>query len=181
MVPLPFSPFPDLTTPRLVLRQMSDRDTERLFQLRSDPTVNKFIGRKLAEELPEATAFISRINGSIKSGSTVYWAICLRADSELIGTICLWNFSGDTRVAELGYELMPSFQGQGIMDEAVKLVLNFASAELKLEGLEAFTHKENLPSIHLLERNHFQLDSQRKDPENEDNLIFTIKLPLQHG
>lgn len=39
------------------------------------------------------------------------------------------------------------------MSEAIKKVIDFGFNDMRLKSLEAFTHKENLPSIKLLERN----------------------------
>jgi ribosomal-protein-alanine N-acetyltransferase len=92
----------------------------------------------------------------------------------LIGTICLWNFSADHTIAEIGYELEPAFQGKGLMSEAVQCVIDFGFNSLHLKALEAFTHKDNTSSMHVLLKNNFQLDPNRKDEENEDNRIYIL-------
>jgi RimJ/RimL family protein N-acetyltransferase len=43
------------------------------------------------------------------------------------------------------------------MDEALKCVINLGFQKTGLEAIEAYTHKENTGSIHLLERNDFKL------------------------
>ena len=92
----------------------------------------------------------------------------------MIGNICLWNLSEDCKTAELGYDLIPEYQGEGIMDEAVKAVLHFGFNQLKLELVEAFTSKQNESSKKLLLRNQFVWNASRKDPENDDNIIYEL-------
>ena len=92
----------------------------------------------------------------------------------MIGNIVLWNFSKDRKTAEVGYDLSPEFQGQGIMDEAMKAVLHFGFNQLKLELVEAFTSKQNESSKKLLLRNYFKLNASRKDSDDEDNIIFEL-------
>ena len=92
----------------------------------------------------------------------------------LVGTICLWNFSDDKKTAETGYELMPSYQGKGIMDEALGEMINYAFGKLKLHAIDAFTHRENKASAKLLEKQGFNLIVERKDEEVPDNIIFQL-------
>src|SRR4051812_35270948 len=99
-----FSPFPILNSDRLILRPLSEMDKEAIFFLRSDKTVNEFIDRKKPASLDEALMFIKDINARVDKGESIYWAISLKDKPELIGTICLWNFSTDNKVAEIGYE-----------------------------------------------------------------------------
>jgi ribosomal-protein-alanine N-acetyltransferase len=113
------------------------------------------------------------INGGILKRKWIYWAICVQHRPELIGTICLWNFSDDLSTAELGYELHPDFHGMGYMDEAVKQVIQYSFETLGISRLDAYTHRENIRSTRLLEKNRFMHDTGRRDSENPDNIIFT--------
>ncbi|RLJ30734.1 acetyltransferase (GNAT) family protein [Chryseobacterium sp. 7] len=65
------------------------------------------------------------------NNQTVYLGISLKDQLNLIGTICLWNFSQDCKTTEVGYELLPEYHRQGIMCEALK-VLNFGFNELNI-------------------------------------------------
>lgn len=151
-----FRNFPELATARLTLRQLLETDDEYIFKLRSDERVNKYIDRPKAISIESAQAFIYNINDGIANDKWLYWAICLKGGGNLIGTICLWNFSDDKTEAEIGYELLPEFHGRGIMDEALKSVIEFANKKLQLKKILAFTHKENVSSSKLLQRNNFR-------------------------
>ena len=87
----------------------------------------------------------------------------------------MWNFSQDNKKAEVGYDLNPLFQRKGIMSEALKNIIAFGFNELRLNKIEAFTHKENESSKNLLEKNGFILMEQKKDEKNRSNLIFEIE------
>ena len=93
----------------------------------------------------------------------------------MIGSICLWNFSPDRKVAEVGYDLHPKFQKRGIMDESLRSVLKFGFEKLGLDEIEAFTHRDNAHSITLLERSQFSYIKARKDKDNENNIIYALK------
>lgn len=141
------TPLPVLHSQRLTLRQLIPQDEQAIFNLRSNESVARFAGRQPARTLPEAAQFISWIN----ENKYTYWGILLQGTDTVIGTACLWNFAADERSAETGYELLPDFQGQGIMKEALNRLLEYGFDELKLEKIEACTHKDNTPSIKLLQ------------------------------
>ena len=90
-----FSPFPFLTTERLVLRRLEAADRNEIFFIRSDKDINKFIERPRPTLLGEAEEFIRNIQRGIEEERCLYWAINRRGNPKLIGTICLWNFSKD--------------------------------------------------------------------------------------
>ena len=57
-----FPPFPQLETDRLILRQLSSRDEEEIFSLRSSDIVNKYLNRPKAKSIEDAKNFIEKIN-----------------------------------------------------------------------------------------------------------------------
>lgn len=168
--------FKELTTGRLALRKLRLSDDKELYAIRSNDGVNKYLERNPAASIDEAQAFIKKINDGIDNNGWIYWAITLKDKDELIGTICIWNISLEEAKGEIGYELMPQFQGRGFMSEAIKKVIDFGFNDLKLKSLEAFTHKENLPSIKLLERNKFKrnylFEQKHKEELRKRNIII---------
>ena len=169
-----FTPFPELKTERLILRKLEEFDCNMVLFLRSDKIVNQYIKRPKTESKADAIKFINKINKGIVDNEWFYWSITLKDNPKMIGTICLWNFSDNGKVAEVGYDLDPKFQGKGIMNEALKCVIEFGFDILKLNNIEAFTHKENISSTKLLLKNKFKLIEDRKDEDNLNNIIFEI-------
>ena len=151
-----FTPFPVLKTERLILRQLTSSDDKEIFALRSNDNVNKYLGRKPSKSIDDAKNFIKTINENIQRNDSIYWAITLNGTDTLIGTICLFNFSEDHSNVEIGYELLPDFQGKGIMQEAISKVINFGIQHIGLNSIEAYTHSENQSSTRLLEKFNFK-------------------------
>ncbi|TCZ64716.1 GNAT family N-acetyltransferase [Flaviaesturariibacter aridisoli] len=151
-----FTPFPVLQTERLTLRPLTLQDDEQIFALRSDAAVNRYLDRKPSETIADARAFIEAIQEHNRRNESLYWAIECTGTDRLIGTICLFGFSGDPAQAEIGYELLPGFQGKGIMQEALSAVIAYATGALGLRSLEAGTHRDNEGSTKLLEKFGFQ-------------------------
>lgn len=171
---LNFRPFPKLETKRLILRKLEKCDKAEIFRLRSNDKVNKFIDRPKQKSINEASVFINKINKGVKNNEWIYWAITLKDHPKLIGTICLWNFSTTKVIAELGYELNPSLQGKGIMNESLLNVIEYGFNSIGLDIIEAYTHKKNNHSTKLLIKNGFEQDIEQRDTENLNNIIFTL-------
>ena len=154
-----FKPFPVLKTERLTLRQLVSSDANEIFALRSDGSVNKYLDRKPSKSIDDAKIFIQTINENIQRNDSIYWAITLNGTNKLIGTICLFDFSDDNLKAEIGYELLPRFQGKGIMKEAAAKVIDFGIQTIGLDLIVAHTHFENQSSTRLLEKFNFKKHS----------------------
>ena len=172
-----FQPFPSIQSERLFLRRVLESDGAVILFLRSDKLVTKYIQRpehRQTKSLSDAVGFIKELDGYLEADQSITWGITLKGTSEIIGTICLWNFSKDRKQAEVGYDLIPRFQRKGIMSESLKSVLAFGFEHLKLELIEAYTHKENESSKRLLLNNQFKLSTEKKDEHDESNLVYEI-------
>ena len=167
--------FPELTTERLLLRRLKRSDWPVVSYLRSDATVNQFVKRSNAPSKELAIEFIERANDSIDKHDLFQWCIVERNNDQMIGSICLWNFSEDRQTAEVGYDLSPAWHSKGIMTEALTHVLEFGFNNLGLEKIEAYTQWNNERSRRLLERNGFSLIEDKIDDQNRDNLVYEIK------
>jgi len=175
-----FTPFPELTSERLFLRQIAQADSDVILFLRSDKAVNKYIERpesRKTKNKADAIKFITGLHEAAKNNKSISWGITLKNNPEIIGTICLWNFSENNKTAEIGYDLNPLFHKKGIMNEALKQVIDFGFKQLKLQKIEAFTHFKNQTSKKLLINNGFHLMDNRSDEDNPANVIFEINNP----
>ena len=157
--------FPILITERLTLRQLSKSDSEEILQLRSDTEINKYLNRKPSKTVEDAMSFIESILEKSKSEELFYWAITKTGEEKLIGTICLFDFLNEQKKGEIGYELLTEYQGKGIMFEATKKVIDYATQTLGLKTIDASTHKENQNSIKLLQK----IDFKPLDDINQEN------------
>jgi [ribosomal protein S5]-alanine N-acetyltransferase len=167
------STFPTLTTQRLTLRQPLESDVQEIFLLRSNTTVNKYLDREPTETVEEALSFIRKVNDNFKNNAGVYWAITTTDNEKLVGTICLFNFSDQDKKCEIGYELLPNYQGQGIMNEALEKIIAFTFHTLGFETIDAFTHKDNQSSTKLLQKFNFR-ETSIIDEANANLIAFHL-------
>lgn len=163
MLQLNLDPFPSLATERLNLRRMSSEDAEDIFFLRSDKEMLQFLDRDPARSVDEARHWIGTINKSIDDNQSVAWAIVLKNEPGLIGTITFWNIEKEHYRAEIGYALYTQFQGRGLMQEALTVVLDYGFNTMKLHSVEANVNPNNARSIRLLEKNGFAREAYHRE------------------
>lgn len=159
--------FPVLTTERLRLRKLVSTDDQKIFILRSDPEVNKYLDRKICDTVEDARNFINNVKENVDKGDSLYWAITLIDNDILVGTVCLFGFSDENDKCEIGYELLTDFIGQGIMKEAVEKVIDYAFNEIKVKEIEACLHKDNQSSIKLLQKFAFRSSNAPGNTESD--------------
>lgn len=165
--------FITLRTTRLTLRQLSIDDQQNILTLRADPEINKYLDRQPSKTIDDAINFINKVNENIEKHIALYWAITLTETKTFVGTICLFDFSNEKNSCEIGYELMPKFQRQGIMKEAAQAVIDYVFQTLKLKKILALTHCDNQNSSNLLAKLNF-VKSIENDKENPSLNIFTL-------
>lgn len=170
-------PFQSLFTMRFALRPLTHDDLTAIVTLRTNEEVCRYIDRPLLQDLASAQTFIDRIMAGYANGSTYYWVIAIKETGELAGTICLWNIAADETTAEIGYEMLPAHHGKGYMQEAMAAVTDYSFDILKLHAIEAFTHRDNQRSRHLLQKSGFILCQERTDPDVPTNVVYRMEAP----
>jgi len=171
-----FSLFPELSTERLVLRQLTFEDKKAIFRLRSNKEINEFIKRETPKNLNQAEGFIQTCLDEFENENRVFWAMVEEDSNQLIGTIVFHKVDLENNYAEIGCELDPDYQEEGYMNEAMKAVLEFGKSSMQLKTIEAFTHHNNTASIALIEKHQFVLQPERIDEDFEDNRIYRLDI-----
>ncbi|MBS4043163.1 MAG: GNAT family N-acetyltransferase [Chitinophagaceae bacterium] len=145
-----FSYFPELITERLYLRRIVKEDVADLFVIRSNESAMKYIDRPIATSYDDALNLIKVIDEVYEKKDGVTWAICLKEDHKLIGTIGFWKMDKPNFRAEIGYILNPTFHRKGIMLESLKSVIHFGFNQLNLHSIEANINPVNEASRQIL-------------------------------
>lgn len=177
-----FTPFPVLTTSRLRLRPLFAADAPQLLRLRSDQQVMTYLDRPSMKSEEEALGMIERIQKDIDNNDGVTWAIALKEDPVMIGTIGFWRISKENHRAEIGYMILPEFQGKGLMQEAMTAVINCGFNQYHFHSIEANVNPANAASIGILERNQFIREAYHRenyyyDGKFLDSAIYSLLTP----
>jgi len=159
-----FTPFPLLTTNRLLLGQIEISDASEILELRSNKKVMQYIDKENTKTIEEAEALIKRINDDARSNEAITWGISLKeAPGKLVGTIGFWRMIKPHYRAEVGYMLQPNLWGKGLMNEALKAVIDFGFNTIQLHSIEAHINPNNVASAGILEKNGFVREAYFKE------------------
>jgi ribosomal-protein-alanine N-acetyltransferase len=120
--------FPFIKTERLVLREITEADTQRIFEIFSDDRVTEFYDCDSYTNIEQARSRINWVLGLYKDeGKTGFrWSITLAENpSRLIGT-CGYHYAHQVNKSfEIGYDLDPEHWGKGLMTEAVSAMIGY--------------------------------------------------------
>lgn len=148
--------LPIITTPRVVLRWISEDDIDSLYEIFSSPQVMRYWSSAPLPDREAAADLQREIAEGNESETMLKWGLALRDSDTVIGTTTLFNLSLDNGRAELGYAMAHAHWGRGYMNEALTALVSHAFEVMELRRLEADVDPRNAASIRTLERLGFQ-------------------------
>ncbi len=158
------NPFPVLVTERLLLRRVSTEDAEAVLAGYSDPRVYQFMSVSY-HNLQEIKVQLDWYERLLSAQSGIWWGICMKEGGQMIGNGGFHDWHHQHRKAELGYWLLPEFQGRGLASEAITAMINYGFAGMSLHRIEAEVETENTASSVLLRKLGFTLEGIKKECE----------------
>lgn len=145
-----------IVTKRLVLRSLELKDAEAMFDYAKLDEVGPKAGwtpHKTVEESHHVIQFMMHSNE--------VWAITLKDDHTLIGTIGLHaesDFGANTK--SLGYVLHPKYHNQGLMTEAALAVILYGFEQMDLECIRCGHFVDNIASKRVIEKCGFMYQNE---------------------
>jgi len=155
-----------LYTPRLVLREFEEADWHAVAAYQSDPRYLRYYPWTTRTPA-DARAFVAMFIGWQREAPRYRYqlAITRRDDGRLIGNCGIRKAEAGASVAELGYELDPSYWHHGYATEAATAMLRFAFDDLDLHRVSAVCIAENVASTRVLERLGMRLEGRMRERE----------------
>ncbi|RMD89330.1 MAG: N-acetyltransferase [Alphaproteobacteria bacterium] len=159
--------FLPASTARLVLRRVSEADIPALVKAHTDPDINRFIER----DEPDGFLWVRNMVDEMlakepgdagPSGGWYQYVIAARENGRYVGDIGVCFHSPHRRQAEIGYRLLPEFQGRGYAREALHRLVTHLFDDHGLHRLVAFIATDNAPSIALVEHLGFQREGHHR-------------------
>ena len=179
MIKINFHPFKNLETERLFLRRVSKDDLNEILELRGNPETMKFIPRPLVKTEEDALNHFKMIDEKIEKNEGINWAITLKGNPKLIGIIGHYRIQPENHRCEIGYMILPQYNGQGIVTEAIKAVLEYGFEDMNMHSIEAVIDPDNSASERVLQKNGFVkeahiLENEYYDGKFWDTVIYSI-------
>ncbi len=143
-----------LEADRLILRELTWNDLEKVNELHSFPEVDEYNTLGIPENIEATKKVLQPIIKDQESEirKKYGWAIILKSDNKFIGLAGM-NLSADRfKIGEIYYSLNPAFWKKGYATETAKTLIKFGFENLKLHRIEAGVATENKNSIKVLEK-----------------------------
>ena len=146
---------PRLITERLLMRPITRDDIDFIFELFKRSETNKYSEYPDLKTRDEA---VEMYESYLKPGFNDHFRVIIenKDTGTPMGTIGLYKYSETHRRAEMGYDLLKEYWGNGYISEAVRAITNYGFNDLGLIRIEATVDQENSRSIRVLERAGFK-------------------------
>jgi RimJ/RimL family protein N-acetyltransferase len=125
------------------LRDVGPGDLALWERLRCDPAMNTELGGpQPREEIPGKLA-----EDVAATEADTCWISVIETDAgEAMGSVCIWSHDEGVPVSEVGWAVLPEFQGQGIGKQAVAAIVERARSDGRWGTTHAFPAVSNAPS-----------------------------------
>lgn len=144
---------PVLETKRLILRPMTEADTQGIFDYCSDPEVAKYVTWEAHKTLKDSENFVKYAQQNYRKKRYEPYAIAFKEKPEqIIGTVGFFWVSERSKSIEIAYALARPHWGKGYMAEASHRVLTHAIKEVGVQRIQSRCLVENIGSARVMEK-----------------------------
>lgn len=129
--------FPIISTENLVLRRLQNSDVNDIYEMRKNELMHLYTDTLPDKKIEDTEKYIINMNKGVDDNKWLIWAIEHKVTKRVIGTISIWNINKENNSAELGYGIIPNFQGKGYMKESLLKVIDYGFNKMNLDKLLA--------------------------------------------
>jgi RimJ/RimL family protein N-acetyltransferase len=167
-------------TERLKIRLLEPEDAGFILRLLNSPTWLQYLGDRHIRSLEDAGRYLENVyrRGYAENGFGA-WLVTLKDSGEPIGLCGLFK-RPYLDWPDLGYSLLPEFEGKGYAYEAAFAALSYVQRAMGKTELLAIVSEANTRSRRLLEKLGFVF-RERILPPNENKTLLLYARQLQSG
>ena len=146
-----FSAFTNITTRRLILRDIRSEDASTILSWRKDERVGRHIRRDAMKGMEEALELTRICEDAFAKKEGLFWIGVTKDGGNIIGAGGFRNIDYANNRAEIGGEMAVMHWGRRYAYEALSAMLNYGFEVFKLHSVEARILPSNRAAIHLVE------------------------------
>ncbi len=157
-----------LESNRLLIRPFKEGDEFAMYELNSNPLVQKYTGDVMIESVEQARHLLKTIVfKDYEKYGYGRLAVIYKPDNKLIG-FTGFKYLPEASGADLGYRFLPEYWGKGIATESSRMSLDYGFNTLKRDMFLGFAEEENKASTRVLKKVGFVLTNIAPYPGEED-------------
>jgi [ribosomal protein S5]-alanine N-acetyltransferase len=142
-----------IETERLILRPFKEEDAADMYNnWASDDEVTRYLSWPTHSDIEVSKKVLKMWIDEYSSQENYNWAIEIKENGSVIGSIALMNIDNNIENCEIGYCVSKSCWNKGIMTEAFSTVINFAFKEPGFERITGRHHVDNAASGRVMEK-----------------------------
>ncbi|WP_282069209.1 GNAT family N-acetyltransferase [Olleya namhaensis] len=163
-------------TERLIITKFTVDDAPFFMDLINTPKFKKFIGDRKINTIQKAQQRIKE--GHLKNYAELgygFYKLLLKSENNRpIGT-CGLTKREHLELPDLGFAMLPEFEGKGFGLESSKAILKLATETFKIKKIGAITAPNNVASIKLIEKLGLTYEKKVKPFEDDQELMLFAK------
>ena len=141
-----------VSTARLHAREMRMDDCDQLFNLDSNPDVQKYTGQEPVKNKEQVIQTLkNRVFADYENHGYGRWSIFRKEDDAFIGWAGL-KYLPEFKETDLGYRFLPEFWGKGYATEISEAIVEYGFNKLGLKRIIAVAMPENKASIRVIQK-----------------------------
>ena len=163
-------------TNRLIISKVTLKDAPFFTVLMNTPNWVKYIGDRNIKTIEEAEVHLKK--GILKSYATLgygFYKVALKSNQHTAIGICGLVKRDELEIPDIGFAMLPNYEGQGYGYESSIAVLELAKNTFGLSKIGAITLEVNTNSIKLLEKLDFSFEKKIKPFDDDEELLFFAK------
>ena len=159
---------------RLIIRPTLEGDAELIYQLMNTANFIKYVGDRKIDSISSAENYIKlKMLPQLEAKGYSNYTLINAINGSKIGICGLYDRSGIEGI-DVGFGILPKFEGLGYAYESASRIIKAAFEEFKIEELKAITDQKNIASQNLLKKLGFELNGKIVLP-NEDDELFLFR------
>ncbi|BDD06990.1 GNAT family N-acetyltransferase [Aureibacter tunicatorum] len=161
----------DFSTQRFCLEELSESDFEFVYELVNTAGWIEFIGDKGVRSFEDAREYAKKMSDA----PNIEWWNIKMVDTGCLAGVITFIKRDFLDHYDIGFALLPEFEGKGIAFEASKLVMDQAFGSGEHDVILGRTMKKNSKSINLLEKLGLKLLKESEDDKGVVNCVLKVE------
>jgi len=159
-------------TERLELVEFTVTDADFILRLLNTPGWLENIGSRGVNTVTDAEKYLANVLiPSYTINGFGFWLMKLKDSGVPIG-MCGFAKREGLDDPDVGFALLPEYEGKGYALEAAKACMEYAAAEMKIDVIKAITSKNNIRSQKLLEKIGLKFEKLINLPNDKEEIML---------
>lgn len=164
----------EIKTERLVLRKFVKTDLDSFIEWNAQKSYFDFISGDVKSKEESKNILYNYINSYGQQNQTLIWAIVLKENGQMIGSLNISKLSTRNKCCEIGWGLNLNYQKHGYALEASKAFINYIFDNLNMNKIAVSIWDENISSIKLAELLGFKLEGRERECRIKESKIYDV-------